>query len=165
MPGLDSPMFALLCWTRKRQFITLLTEKTLKWATAVWDQWEKIRLPFSIFLNFLNEFLTMLFRTLAAGSGWNEPALKGAFHRGLNKEILTKLTCLDEKASLDELINTIHLDALMFQKGGKIESFVLAETNEYEPMQLGRMRVSENERLHWRKEQLCYYYYYLMTGH
>lgn len=54
------------------------------------------------------------FCTLPVGSGWNKPVLKAIFHQGLNPEVLTELTCRDDKASLDSLIDlAIHLDHLI----------------------------------------------------
>lgn len=49
--------------------------------------------------------------TVAAESGWNEPALKTAFWQGLNADVLTEFPCKDSKASLDKLIDlAIKLD-------------------------------------------------------
>lgn len=36
------------------------------------------------------------FCTLAAGNGWNKPALKPAFSNGLDAEVITELACRDE---------------------------------------------------------------------
>lgn len=33
------------------------------------------------------------FRTIAAGSSWNEPTLKATYRQGLNKELLTEMMC------------------------------------------------------------------------
>lgn len=41
------------------------------------------------------------FRTIAVRSGWNEPALKTAFHQGLNSKLVKELACRDEKISLN----------------------------------------------------------------
>lgn len=57
---------------------------------------------------------TLEFRTLAEESGWNELALKSMFQKGLNTDVLTKLACQDDEASLDDLINlAICLDNLL----------------------------------------------------
>lgn len=40
------------------------------------------------------------FRTLAPGSRWNEPAMKAAFHQGLNVKMLKELVCCEDKVSL-----------------------------------------------------------------
>lgn len=42
-------------------------------------------------------------RMLVIGSGWNIPALKAAYHQGLNPAILTVLACRNEQKSLDTL--------------------------------------------------------------
>lgn len=41
---------------------------------------------------------TLKFRTIAAGSGWNDAALKAAFRQGFNPEVLTEMACRDEMA-------------------------------------------------------------------
>lgn len=57
------------------------------------------------------------FWTLAAGSGWNEPSLKAAFHRGLNEKVLTEMACQYDNISLDDLIDiAICLDSLLHQR-------------------------------------------------
>ncbi|KAI4882126.1 hypothetical protein NFI96_001911 [Prochilodus magdalenae] len=44
------------------------------------------------------------FHNLAAGSGWNEPALLTGFHNGLNAGIRKELACRDEGLTLEEYI-------------------------------------------------------------
>ncbi|XP_053499602.1 uncharacterized protein LOC128619445 [Ictalurus furcatus] len=54
------------------------------------------------------------FRTVAARSGWNQPALKAMFRRGLNADIVTELACRDDQLTFDSLINVaIRLDRLL----------------------------------------------------
>ena len=53
-------------------------------------------------------------RTLAAGSGWNKPALLVAFQNGLNPEVLTKLACTDDALLLYQLTSlSTGLDQLL----------------------------------------------------
>ncbi|KAI4874604.1 hypothetical protein NFI96_006457, partial [Prochilodus magdalenae] len=53
------------------------------------------------------------FRTIAAGSGWNEPALLTIFRNGLNVDIRKEMACRDDRLSLEELIAlAIRLDQL-----------------------------------------------------
>ncbi|KAI4872058.1 hypothetical protein NFI96_034270, partial [Prochilodus magdalenae] len=53
------------------------------------------------------------FRTVAAGSGWNETALLTAFRSGLNTDIRKELACRDEGLSLNAYISlAIHFDQL-----------------------------------------------------
>lgn len=47
---------------------------------------------------------TIDFRILAQKSGWNDPALRGAFYHGLNDKIKDELATRDEPEILDELI-------------------------------------------------------------
>lgn len=55
------------------------------------------------------------FRTLAAGSRWNELVLKAAFWHGLNETVLTEMACRD--LSLDSLIDyTLGLDDLLHKR-------------------------------------------------
>lgn len=55
---------------------------------------------------------TFDFRTLTAGSRWNEPVLKAVFHQGLNAKALKELAC-HNNVSLDSLKDlSIHLDNL-----------------------------------------------------
>lgn len=60
------------------------------------------------------EFCTLAVTPLAAGSGWNEPALKAKFCQGLDPLILTELVCHDEQQILDSLFDlAIRLDNLL----------------------------------------------------
>lgn len=55
------------------------------------------------------------FRMLAVESRWNKPALKAAFRRGLNHNILTELACRDDEATLDLLID-MAIDNLLLDR-------------------------------------------------
>lgn len=60
------------------------------------------------------------FSTLAGGSRWNQPVFNPAFQQGLKPDVITELTCHDDKVSLDSLIDlTIHLDQLLLNQRGK----------------------------------------------
>lgn len=48
---------------------------------------------------------TLWLPMLAPSSGWNKPALKAAYHQGLNKELFTEIVCRDDHAILDSMIN------------------------------------------------------------
>lgn len=53
------------------------------------------------------------FHTIAARSGWNEPALKTSFRQGLNPELLKTLACRGEQLTFDDLVDlAIRLDRL-----------------------------------------------------
>ena len=56
----------------------------------------------------------LTFWTVAASSGWNEPALRTLFRRGLRKEVQKELACRDDNLTLDALIAmAICLDNLL----------------------------------------------------
>lgn len=56
----------------------------------------------------------LTFRTVAASSGWNEPALRTLFRRGLCEKVQTELACRDDNLILDALIAmAICLDNLL----------------------------------------------------
>lgn len=115
------------------QMISLLTSKSLTWVMPIWKKEVNLCLIintlFSFFWHVFNhaperketeEHLTsakqgcrrvmecaLEFQTLVAK--WNRPALKTVFCQGFNVEILTELTCQDDKAH-DSLTNlAIHL--------------------------------------------------------
>lgn len=53
-------------------------------------------------------------RSVGTSSGWNEPALRTLFRRGLHEEVQTKLACRDDNLTLDALIAmAIRLDNLL----------------------------------------------------
>lgn len=50
---------------------------------------------------------------IAAGSGWNDASLKGAFYRGLNEPIKDELAAREEAESVNALISlAIKLDSM-----------------------------------------------------
>ena len=58
----------------------------------------------------------LTFRTVAASSGWNEPALHTLFHSGLCEEVQTELACRNDNMYLGTLISmAIHLDNLLWE--------------------------------------------------
>lgn len=86
------------------------------------------------------------FRTIAAQSRWNEPALKTAFHQGLNLE----LVCQGGQLTLNDLIDlAIRLDRLRRTNCPALWGPV--------PMQLSRIRIREEERERRRRESCCFY--------
>eukprot|EP00063_Salmo_salar_P039830 XP_014014665.1 PREDICTED: uncharacterized protein LOC106579344 [Salmo salar] len=59
----------------------------------------------------------LTFQTVAASSGWNEPALHTLFRRGLREEVHMELACRYDNLSLDALIAmAIHLDNLLRER-------------------------------------------------
>ncbi|KAI4894309.1 hypothetical protein NFI96_031188, partial [Prochilodus magdalenae] len=111
--------------------------EALDWANAVWSTYER-----GTYTDFIRDFravfdhpdegretgdqlfqlqqgsrsvaqYTLAFRTIAAGSGWNETALRTAYRNGLNLDIRKELAYRVDGLSLEELIAlTIRLDQL-----------------------------------------------------
>ncbi|KAI4894728.1 hypothetical protein NFI96_008423 [Prochilodus magdalenae] len=117
--------------------VSRLTGRALDWATAVWSSYQT-----RTYDEFISDFRAVFdhphqdraagdqlvrlhqgarsvtsyaldFRTIAAGSGWNEPALLTIFRNGLNVDIRKEMACRDDGLSLEELIAlAIRLDQL-----------------------------------------------------
>jgi len=180
--------------------VGLLRDRALKWAESVIDQSTLTDYSYQEFLDLFKQTFcpkvseesaskklwslkqgsrsvadfAIDFRTLATESGWNEPALKGAFLHSLNEKLKDELACRDEPDSLDELINlTIRLDhrirerywpsnsrpslTASRQPPASPEPSVSPNLNQPEPMQLGRTRLSSEER-HRRLTSGCCLY-------
>lgn len=113
------------------------------------------------------------FRILAAESGWNDHALRGAFQFGLNETMKDELASHDESVSLDDLISlSIRLDNRLRERRRERNTRtinapstrpacapvvraapspsqpppLLALPSTEEPMQLGRARLTPGER-------------------
>uniref|UniRef100_A0A3B5LJT0 Ty3 transposon capsid-like protein domain-containing protein n=1 Tax=Xiphophorus couchianus TaxID=32473 RepID=A0A3B5LJT0_9TELE len=117
------------------------------------------------------------FRIGAASSGWNEPALKNMFFHTLNESLKDELATIDEPGSLNDLISlAIRLDNRMrdrhkerIRKNPPVRSPLpvgsppsysppLSQTqSEPEPMQIGRARLSPEERQKRMSADLCLY--------
>lgn len=120
-------------------FMELLSGTALAWATAEWERGGGVRPSLDDFLaRFQRAFdhspdgwetgdelmqlkqgsrtareYALEFRTIAAQSGWNKPALKTTFRRGLDPELLHELACRGEQQTFDDLVDlTIRLDRL-----------------------------------------------------
>ncbi|MGL4909959.1 MAG: DUF4939 domain-containing protein, partial [Cetobacterium sp.] len=112
------------------------------------------------------------FRTFAAQSGFNDVSLKAVFQQGLNHELQAELACKGEDLSFTDYVTlTIKIDNLMKQapkrkiyKKAPSESTLptpstqtLEFTDNHEPMQLGRTKLSTEERIRRHQFQLCFY--------
>ncbi|KAI4900377.1 hypothetical protein NFI96_000695, partial [Prochilodus magdalenae] len=187
--------------------ISRLTGKALDWATAVWASYEND--TYDHFLSGFQsvfdhphdgksygELLTRMrqgsrsvaeysleFRTIAAGTGWNEPALLTFYRLGLNQDVLTELAFRDDDdLSLDELITlAIRLDHLKSRSSfvsprtpfvrtprsaphvsmptpqPRAVPRVTSEPSPEEPMQCDSSRLSRAERLRRLHGGLCLY--------
>lgn len=120
------------------------------------------------------------FRTYAARSGWNDKSLRGLFLSGLSETIKDELATREEADTLDEMISlSIRLDNRLRErrreKAGSsvppvfaascsplfpktaLSAPVTRAVTEEEPMQLGRTRLTQAERLHRIKTGVCLY--------
>ncbi|KAK3531326.1 hypothetical protein QTP70_018129 [Hemibagrus guttatus] len=108
------------------------------------------------------------FRTLAAQSEWNDAALWAVFHASLNPTLQTELACHMEATSLSQFVATvIRLDNLQCQRRTGASDMASASPRvrldcpvrgerDPEPMQLGRSRLAEEERLPRGPLRRCY---------
>ncbi len=111
------------------------------------------------------------FQTLAAACGWNEGALRARFHEGLDEAIADELAAVDLPRELDNLINLAlrvegrlnrrrqcrqptapwcHLEASSSDAASHLPA-------EVEPMQLGRLRLTPQQRQERLALGLCLY--------
>lgn len=110
------------------------------------------------------------FRTLAASVDWNPNALYDAFYNGLSDLVLDEISPLELPDSLEGLIDlTGKLDSRMRKRdiwrGAKYQSYVPTSTrtistpldSDSEPMQIGRTRISAEERRRRRETNSCFY--------
>ncbi|KAL0158889.1 hypothetical protein M9458_046965 [Cirrhinus mrigala] len=160
---------------------SLLTDKALEWATAVWGTDGSIFPTFDYFLrNFREVFdhptggksageqllvltqgegtaaeFALAFRTLAAQTTWVEDTLKLLFRRGLNAVLQAELACRDEGRSLKDFIElTIRID--------QFDPFATSPTASFsalhsEPMQIRFTRLTPEERERRMRLRLCLY--------
>lgn len=113
------------------------------------------------------------FRTLAAECNWNQEAQWDMFLHGLAEGIQREIYILDLPPGLNDLIDlAIRVDARINRWRDFSQTLHVTETGEdhyasnqrgttctteYEPMQLGRMRLSREERERRKSHGLCLY--------
>ncbi|KAL7868633.1 hypothetical protein SRHO_G00100170 [Serrasalmus rhombeus] len=170
--------------------ISLLTGRAKEWATALWTINSAILQSES---RFLSQFKAVFahsptgkevgsqicdlkqgtrsaadyaldFRTLAAGSGWSEPALKTMFVRGLREDVQAELVFRGPELTLNQAIEAaISLDSLLRGRRRLLRESLPpvfsgeSSPREAEPMQLGRTRLTPEEKRRRRREGLCLY--------
>lgn len=94
---------------------------------------------------------------MVADSGWNELALKAVYWQGLNPDVLIELTCRDNAASLDSLIDpSIKLDNLL-QDHHSLQHPTAQQQTQKTTMEVQGVRLSNSEHEHYHKEHLCFY--------
>uniref|UniRef100_A0A1A8A2Q5 CCHC-type domain-containing protein n=2 Tax=Nothobranchius furzeri TaxID=105023 RepID=A0A1A8A2Q5_NOTFU len=118
--------------------------------------------------------LAVDFRILAARTTWNDDALIGAFTEALNDKVRDQLALCPEPSSLDELIRlAISIDKRQRElrrhepeppvfpareRHSKISGRPVSEPpSSEEPMQMGRTRLTPEEREYRQKSGLCMY--------
>ncbi|KAK3527715.1 hypothetical protein QTP86_000752 [Hemibagrus guttatus] len=122
--------------------LSLMTDRALEWASAVWDADPQVKSSFACFAGMIREVFeypaggkdislqlmelrqgsetaadyAIRFCTLAAQSGWNDVALWAVFRAGLNPSLQAELACHVEATSLSQFMATsIRLDNLRRQ--------------------------------------------------
>ncbi|KAK3521410.1 hypothetical protein QTP70_004340 [Hemibagrus guttatus] len=164
--------------------MSLLTDRALEWASAVWDADPQIRSSFVYFSGMIREVFeypaggkdisiqlmelrqgsdaaadyAIRFRTLAAQSGWNDASLWAVFRAGLKPELQAELACRTEDTTLSQFVATaIRLDNLLRQHQAGPSRFSSSFREEVpEPMQLGRFGLAEPAQQQWSRMRLCY---------
>ncbi|XP_038149046.1 uncharacterized protein LOC119788602 isoform X1 [Cyprinodon tularosa] len=177
--------------------IGLLRDKALRWAEAIIDESNIDEYSFREFLDLFKQTfclhvgeeeaakklwtlkqgnksaaeLAIEFRTLAADSGWNETALKGAFQHSLSEKLKDELACREEPETLDQLINlAIRIDNRLRERNRQRniasphQAFAMTPSPQSqprppspEPMQIGRARLSPEERQRRLSSGCCLY--------
>ncbi|MGL5500114.1 MAG: DUF4939 domain-containing protein, partial [Plesiomonas shigelloides] len=113
------------------------------------------------------------FRTLAAECKWNEEAQWDMFLHGLADRVKREIYMLDLPSTLNELIElALRVDARIDQLGRYLhttrepgavvrrsipEVDTVGHVDDHEPMQVGRARLSREERERRRSQGLCLY--------
>ncbi len=102
------------------------------------------------------------FRTLASQTGWPDDPLKLHYRKGLKMELQSELTCRDEERSLEQFIElSIRIDNLLrSHRPNRLPAVSVmpsAANSDVEPMQIGVMRISEEERERRIRQRLCLY--------
>uniref|UniRef100_A0A8C6NRN6 CCHC-type domain-containing protein n=1 Tax=Nothobranchius furzeri TaxID=105023 RepID=A0A8C6NRN6_NOTFU len=104
--------------------------------------------------------MTLDFRTLVARSAWNEEALIAAFTEALNSRIRNQLAMCPEPQSLEGLIKlAISLDKRHRELHVPTPTPSTGSVSQppEEPMQLGKTKLSKEEREHRMRSGLCMY--------
>ncbi len=110
------------------------------------------------------------FQTLAAACGWNEGALRMRFLEGLDYAIADELAAVDLPRELDSLINlTLRVEGRLNRRRQRRQANTLwrhlesssdttsPQSADVEPMQLGRLRLTVQQRQERLAQGLCLY--------
>ncbi len=168
--------------------ISLLSDGALTWAKAIWNADTAIINSYEAFTTHFKEVFggatgaltvadqllrlrqgssstqeyTVKFRTLAASSGWNEPALLSAFRQGLDSRLRAQMAIYDDTVGLESFMqraNRIsqHLSACHFTEATHQPASPANGSPVPEPMQLDMSRLSPRERSRRWTAGLCLY--------
>ncbi len=168
--------------------ISLLSDGALTWAKAIWNADTAIINSYEAFITHFKEVFggatgaltvadqllrlrqdssstqeyTVKFCTLAASSGWNEPALISAFRQGLDSCLRAQMAIYDDTVGLESFIqkaNRIsqHLSACHFTEAAHQPASPANGSPVPEPMQLDMSRLSPCERSRRWTTGLCLY--------
>ncbi|KAI2643080.1 Retrotransposon-derived protein PEG10 [Labeo rohita] len=162
--------------------ITLLSGWAASWGTTVWEQKLPCCASFQSFSEELKKVrqgnctvadYSIEFRTLAAECGWNSEAQWDMFLYGLSDFIKDEIYSLELPIGVDSLIDlAIRVDTRLQRRGQRTPqglpatpqghfSSVPGETvlslPDPEPMQMGRSRLSQQEKQRRRERGLCLY--------
>lgn len=111
------------------------------------------------------------FRTLAVSSEWNDTAQKAQFLRGLNESIQDEIASHDLPTSLEGVIDlALRVEArhrqrrvrrsfhhLFSDPSLRVSDNISPSSSSVEPMQLGRLRLTAEEKQHRFTNGLCLY--------
>ncbi|KAM9400460.1 uncharacterized protein ACWYII_030383 [Salvelinus alpinus] len=177
--------------------ISLLTGRAREWGTAIWEARAECS---DVYQNFKEEMIRVFdrsvfgkeasrglaslcqgdrsitdysieFRTLAASSDWNEPALLARFLEGLHAEVKDEILSREVPSSVDSLIALAirierRVDLRHRARGRELALAGLPFSasrpspsigSETEPMQLGGVHISTKERERRITNRLCFY--------
>ncbi|KAI2662144.1 Transposon Tf2-9 polyprotein [Labeo rohita] len=175
------PTGALQCEESKVAFaLTPLTGKAALWGTAVWENQDPCCASFSALSaemkrgeRSVSDF-SIEFRTLAAECRWNEEAQWDMFLHGLADRIQREIYALDLPADLNGLIDVaLRVDARLSRAERRClparlppgegpparasGNDAVGPFQDHEPMQVGRARLTREERERRRSHGLCLY--------
>ncbi|KAI2659925.1 Transposon Tf2-9 polyprotein [Labeo rohita] len=160
--------------------LTLLTGKAALWGTAVWENQDPCCASFSALSaemkrgeRSVSDF-SIEFRTLAAECRWNEEAQWDMFLHGLADRIQREIYALDLPADLNGLIDlALRVDARLSRAERRClparlppgegpparasGNDAVGPFQDHEPMQVGRARLTREERERRRSHGLCLY--------
>ncbi|KAK3548954.1 hypothetical protein QTP70_021664 [Hemibagrus guttatus] len=162
--------------------MSLLMDRALEWASAVWDANPQIKASYDYFSGMIKEVFeypaggkdisvrlmelhqgskaaadyTIRFSTLAAQSGWNDAALWAVFRAGLHPALQSKLACHEEATTLSQFVAHALAHASSAARPQRHMDYSSHREEEPEPMQLGRSGLAAQGHRSRGQMRLCY---------